>query len=70
MHVSRCALFGYGVIRYFEVYLKVGTLGEDGLEGAFALCPQVVAAIVVDHARLWFKKRRKRVLKRETNESE
>lgn len=36
-------------------YLKVGALGEDGLEGAFALCPQVVAAIVVDHARLGWK---------------
>lgn len=30
----------------------MGALGEDGLEGALALRPQVVAAIVVDHARL------------------
>lgn len=35
-----------------HTYLEVGALGEDGLEGAFALCPQVVAAVVVNHARL------------------
>lgn len=30
----------------------MGALGEDGLKGAFALCPQVVTAVVVNHARL------------------
>lgn len=40
-----------------KLYLKVGALGEDSLEGAFTLCPQVVAAIVVDHARLGWKGR-------------
>ena len=30
----------------------MGALGEDGLKGALALGPEVVAAVVVDHASL------------------